>query len=241
MAPASNHIIDPLFSPCVRALCMLTAVRPFSVPPDRPVRMVVLISGGGTTFVNLHEQIESGALNAVIPLVIASRPACGGIGKAQSRGVRCEVMTRKSFDSTAAFSDAIFQQCRDVQADLVLCGGFLALLKLPADFQHRVLNIHPSLIPAFCGNGFHGRAVHEAVLMRGCKISGCTVHFVDDEYDHGPIIVQRTVPVLDDDTPDTLAARVFAEECLAYPEAIRRVISGRLKIIGSQTRLDPAG
>ena len=97
-------------------------------------------------------------------------------------------------------------------------GGFLKHVLIPADFENRVVNIHPALIPAFCGQGFYGHRVHEAVLDAGAKMSGCTVHFVDNVYDHGPIILQRTVPVLDDDTPDTLAARVFAAECEAYPE-----------------------
>jgi formyltetrahydrofolate-dependent phosphoribosylglycinamide formyltransferase len=215
----------------------MTVIRPFPKPLDRPVRLVVLISGGGTTLVNLCDHISTGQLSAEIPLVIASRSNCGGIEKASARGVPCEVISRKSFDSTPQFSEAIFKRCRNVGADLVICGGFLALLKIPADFANRVLNIHPSLIPAFCGHGYHGHAVHEAVLKRGCKFSGCTVHLVDDEYDHGPIVLQRVVPVKDDDTPDSLAARVFAEECLAYPEAIRHMVSGRFEIVGSTTRL----
>ena len=118
----------------------------------------------------------------------------------------------------------------------MICGGFLALLKIPADFSGRVINIHPSLIPAFCGHGFHGSRVHEAALARGAKVSGCTVHFVDDEYDHGPIIIQHVVPVLDEDTPTELAARVFTAECEALPEAIRLFASGRLEIDGSRVR-----
>ena len=105
------------------------------------------------------------------------------------------------------------------------------------DFQHRVTNIHPALIPAFCGRGFYGHRVHEAVLEYGAKVSGCTVHFVDNQYDHGPIILQRPVPVRDDDTPDTLAARVFAEECEAYPEAIRLFAEGRLRVEDRRVRI----
>ena len=211
--------------------------RPVAEPLRRPIRLAALISGGGTTLVNLLECIRRGELNAEIPVAISSRAACGGIEKAASFGVRCDVVTRKSFDSIEGFSQAIFQRCRDVEADLVVCGGFLALLKIPEDFRCRVMNIHPSLIPAFCGHGFHGRAVHEAVLRRGCKVSGCTVHFVDDEYDHGPIILQRTVSVRDDDTPEGLAARVFQQECEAYPQAIRDFASGRMVISGSTVRL----
>ena len=110
------------------------------------------------------------------------------------------------------------------------------MLKIPDDFSARVVNIHPALIPAFSGNGFHGTRVHEAALARGVKVSGCTVHFVDEEYDHGPIIIQSTVPVLDDDTPEDLADRVFVSECEALPEAIRLFASGQLEIDGSRVR-----
>jgi phosphoribosylglycinamide formyltransferase-1 len=117
--------------------------------------------------------------------------------------------------------------------------GFLQLLEIPADFAGRVLNIHPALIPAFCGKGFHGLAVHRAALETGVKVSGCTVHFADNEYDHGPIISQYVVPVLDDDTPESLAGRVFAQECEAYPEAIRWFAQGRLRIEGRRARVLP--
>src|SRR5262249_13978637 len=126
-------------------------------------------------------------------------------------------------------------------AGLVCMAGFLQLVQIPDDFAGRVMNIHPALIPAFCGKGFHGRHVHEAVLASGVRGSGCTVHFADNEYDHGPIILQRVVPVLDDDTPEGLAARVFEEECEAYPEAIRLFAEDRLRVEGRRVRVLPAG
>ena len=116
-------------------------------------------------------------------------------------------------------------------------GGFLQLIAIPDDFRNRVMNIHPSLIPAFCGKGFYGERVHEAVLAMGVKVSGCTVHFTDNEYDHGPIILQRTVEVRDDDTVETLFARVFEQECEAYPEAIRLFAEGRLRVEGRRVRV----
>ena len=212
----------------------MTRVRPMSEALRRPIRLAVLISGGGTTLANLVTKIDHQELAAEIPLVIASRPDCSGIQRAIEAGIRCEVIQRKSFSTIDQFSAEIFAQCRIARIDLVVCGGFLALIKIPADFSNRVMNIHPSLIPAFSGKGFHGHYIHESVLKRGVKFSGCTVHFVDDEYDHGPIIVQRVVPVLDDDTPDQLAARVFAAECEALPTAIRLFASGRLEIEGSR-------
>jgi len=215
---------------------------PPTTPFNRPLRMVVLISGGGTTLVNLVAEIQADRLDAEIPLVIASRSTCGGIERAQAAELSCEVILRKTFSSTEEFSKEIFARCRDVEADLVICGGFLALLTIPVDFQLRVMNIHPSLVPAFAGQGFHGHRVHESVLERGCRVSGCTVHFVDNEYDHGPILSQAVVPVLDDDTPDTpdtLAARIFAEECRIYPEAIRLFAAGELRVDGRRVkRLD---
>ena len=215
--------------------------RPLAAALNRPIRVAVLISGGGTTLANLGTKISDKALDAEISLVIASRPDCGGIARAAGRGLRCEVILRKSFPSVNEFSAAIFSQCRQAKVDLVICGGFLALLTIPADFLGRIMNIHPSLIPSFSGQGFHGSHVHEAVLKRGCKVSGCTVHFVDDEYDHGPIILQHTVPVLDDDTAEKLAARVFVAECEALPEAIRMFASGNLEIEGSRVYFAGSG
>lgn len=208
----------------------MSFVRSLTAPLHRPLRLAVLISGGGTTLVNFLEKIVAGELNAEIPLVIASRSDCGGIAKARQAGLRCEVVSRGSFQNVDDFSTAIFTRCRDVQADLVTLAGFLALIHVPDDFRLRVMNIHPALIPSFCGAGYYGHKVHEAVLARGVKVSGCTVHFADNHYDHGPIILQRCVPVEDSDTPDSLAARVFTAECEAYPEALRLFAAGRLKV-----------
>ena len=206
-----------------------------------PMRLAVLISGGGTTLLNFLKKIEAGELAADIPLVISSRADAAGVERARKAGLRCEVITRKSFASVEAFSDRIYELCREAQVDLVVLAGFLSLIRVPTDFRHRVINIHPALIPAFCGAGFYGHHVHEAVIARGAKVSGCTVHFADDEYDHGPIVLQQSVPVWDDDTADTLAARVFEAECEAYPEALRRIASGRLLIDGNRTTLLPSG
>ena len=199
-----------------------------------PIRLGVLISGGGTTMLNFLEKIAAGELPAEIGLVIASRADCRGIERAHEAGLRCEIVSRKDYDSVEPFSDRIFELCREAKIDLVTFAGFLSLVHIPDDYRHRVMNIHPSLIPAFCGKGFYGRHVHEAVLERGAKVSGCTVHFADNEYDHGPIIVQEAVPVQDDDMPGSLAARVFEAECQAYPEAIRRFATGRLTVEGNR-------
>ncbi len=202
---------------------------------DRPVRLGVLISGGGRTLLNLVDEIKAGRLPAEIPLVIASPPDCAGVERSRETGLTCQTISKHDYPSSATMSGEIFSQCRAHDVDLVIMAGFLCLVHIPDDFEHRVLNIHPSLIPAFCGRGYYGSRVHEAVIARGTRISGCTVHFADNEYDHGPIVIQRSVEIPDGTTPDELAAMVFEQEQIAYPEAIRRVISGQLQIEGQRT------
>ncbi len=136
---------------------------------------------------------------------------------AEAAGIATKIITTKEFHSVTDFSESIFAACDAAKTDYVICAGFLKRLAIPARYSERVVNIHPSLIPSFCGTGMYGHHVHEAVLVAGAKLSGCTVHFVDDHYDHGPIIAQRAVPVLAGDTPTSLAARVFAQECELYP------------------------
>lgn len=188
---------------------------------------------------NLADRIADGSLNAEIPLVIASSADCSGVERARNLGLQTQVMARREFDSTPAFSDAVFTALREQQVDLVILAGFLCLVEIPDDYDCRVLNIHPSLIPAFCGQGFYGSRVHEAVIERGVRVSGCTVHFADNEYDNGPVVVQRAVEIPDGTTADELAALVFEQEQIAYPEAIRRVVSGKLQIDGRRTALLP--
>lgn len=215
----------------------MTAVRPVEKPLDHPIRLGVLISGSGTTLDNLLRKKNEGELDFEIPIVIASRSDCSGIQKAEAAGIRVEVVSRGNFTNVGEFSSTIFELMRDAKVDLVTLAGFLALIEIPEDYLFRVMNIHPALIPAFCGQGYFGHKVHEAVLDRGVKVSGCTVHFADNAYDHGPIILQQSVPVLDEDTPDTLAKRIFQVECEAYPEAIQLFAAGRLEIDGRRVRI----
>ncbi|HWB00830.1 MAG TPA: phosphoribosylglycinamide formyltransferase [Pirellulales bacterium] len=198
--------------------------------PLSPLRLVVLISGGGTTLRNLIEKIATGELDARIELVISSNPSAGGLAIAAAAGIPTRILERRSFTSNADYGAAVFDACRAVSPHLVVMAGFLKFCPVPDDFAGRVVNIHPSLIPAFCGHGMYGLRVHQAVLEAGARVTGCTVHFVDNQYDHGPIILQRTVPVLDDDTPEILAARVFEAECEAYPDALRLFAGGRLRL-----------
>ncbi len=202
-----------------------------------PFRIAVLISGGGTTLRNLIEKIAAGRLPVEIALVISSSATARGLDFARQKGILAAVVERKDFASQDDFSRDVFERCRRERVELVVLGGFLKRLTIPEDFTNRVVNIHPALVPSFCGEGFYGRRVHEAILEYGAKLSGCTVHFADNQYDHGPVIVQRAVPVLDDDTPETLAARVFEAECEAYPEAIRQIAAGRVSVEGRRVRI----
>jgi formyltetrahydrofolate-dependent phosphoribosylglycinamide formyltransferase len=186
------------------------------------MRLAVLISGSGRTLDNLLEWIAAGRLAASVETVVSSRADVRGVRIAEQAGIPLTVLPRAG-RAVDAWSDEIFAACRAARADLVVMAGFLHLVRIPADFAGRVVNIHPSLLPAFGGQGFHGMHVHRAVIERGCTVSGCTVHLVDDEYDHGRILLQKAVPVLLDDTPESLAARVFAAECHALPEAIARI------------------
>ena len=204
-------------------------------------KLVVAISGGGTTLRNLIDRIAGGTLDAEIVGVVATRDDIGGVAIANDAGLPIRVLRRDDFlpspeadpdAGDAAYSDALFDFVREQAADLVVMAGFLAFVEIPPDFEHRVLNIHPSLIPAFCGKGYYGLRVHRAVIERGCRVSGCTVHLVDNEYDHGPIVDQRVVDVDPADTPESLAARVFETECELYPAAIAAVAAGTLSVDG---------
>ena len=208
-------------------------------PAARPLNLGVLISGGGTTLENFCACIERGELDARVAIVISTRASAYGLVRARRHGVPTQVIRPGSFPDNAAFSAALTRCLDEHQVDLVLLAGFLSLWEIPDRYHGRAMNIHPALIPSFCGHGFYGHHVHEAVLARGAKVSGCTVHFASNQYDEGPIIVQKCVPVLEDDTPDSLAARVFEQECRAYPEAVRLFAQGRLRIEGRRTRVLP--
>ena len=193
----------------------------------RHLRLAVLLSGSGRTLENLLERSDGGMLPASVAVVVSSRADVRGARIAERAGVPVRVLPPGG-QGVDRWSESIFAACREARADLVVMAGFLHLVRIPHDFAGRVINIHPSLLPAFGGRGFHGMNVHRAVLERGCTVSGCTVHLVDDEYDHGRVLLQQAVPVLSDDSPESLAARVFAAECQTLPEAIRRIAAGLL-------------
>lgn len=184
----------------------------------RAARLVVLISGGGRTLLNLRDQIDAGRLNATIPLVIASGLSAG-VERAKARGLRVEVVPG------TIPCERLAALLKEARADLVVLAGYLKLLNIPPGFEGRVVNIHPALLPKFGGHGMYGEKVHAAVLASDEPISGCTVHLCDARYDTGPVLLQMTCPVEPGDTPETLAARVFELEKQAYPKALGKLIS----------------
>lgn len=193
----------------------------------RRPRAAVLLSGGGRSLENLCEYAERGELACELALVISSKEAAFGLERARRHGLETRVIDPERALEPAAYSEAVFAEVEAADCELVVMAGFLRFLPIPDAWSGRVLNIHPSLLPAFGGKGFYGDRVHAAVLERGVRFTGCTVHYVDNVYDNGPILVQRLVEVRPDDDVDSLAARVFAEEKLALPEAIAAHVAGR--------------
>ncbi len=191
-----------------------------------------MLSGGGRTLGNLHSAIARGAFNATIALVIGSKE-CIGTARARDLGITT-VVHEGRFDR-----ERLGTLLSAHRIDLVALAGYLKLLPIPAGFEGRIVNIHPALLPAFGGPGMHGKRVHEAVLAAGASQSGCTVHLCDDRYDTGPIVLQRSCPVLPGDTPDSLAERVFEQECLAYPQALTQLIGGLVRIEGGVPNTAP--
>ncbi len=201
-----------------------------------PLSIAVLISGGGTTLQNFIDLRDSGELDVHVKLVISSRTNAKGLQRATDADIPTMVIER-SDNPEALFSKQITEALHEADVDLVCMGGFLSMWIVPADFEGRVMNIHPALLPGFGGKGSYGRRVHEAVLEAGCKVTGCTVHFVDNIYDNGPIILQKTVAVHEDDTPETLAKRVRKQEKVIYPEAVRLFAQDRLHIADRRVRI----
>ena len=196
------------------------------------LKLGVLLSGGGTTLQNLIDRIAAGGIEAEIAVVISSLSKVFGCERARQAGLPLRVIRKKDLPDVETFSEEIARTLDEFGVDLAVQAGFMCYWKLPSRWMGRVMNIHPALIPAFCGKGMYGHFVHEAAVARGVKLSGCSVHFVDNEYDAGPIILQRAVEVRDDDTPDTLAERVLSAEREIYPEAVRLYASGHLRIEG---------
>ncbi len=189
--------------------------------PVEKLPIAVFLSGGGRTLENLITHRDRHDLPIDIRVVISSNDKVRGVRIARDAGIETLVVRKSEHPLDDEYSRAMFDPCRQTAAAWVVMAGFLKHVLIPPDFQNRVLNIHPSLLPAFGGPGMYGERVHSAAIARGVKISGCTVHFVDNHYDNGPILLQRSCEVEPTDTPETLAARVFELECEALPAALR--------------------
>lgn len=198
--------------------------------PTPKFQIAVLISGGGTTLKNLITHIDEGKLPVEIALVVSSNPNAAGIAFADKNNIPVRTATKTKSLTDAQYCEQVFGPIRETGVDLVVMGGFLKHVLIPDDFTERVINIHPSLIPAFAGQGYYGLRVHQAVIAKGCRVSGCTVHYVDNEFDHGPIIAQRAVDVSANDNAETLQKKVFKVECELLPDVIRQIAEASAQV-----------
>ncbi len=202
------------------------------MPERSPLRVGFLISGSGRTLHDLLDDVDNGLIDLDVRLVIASTPNASGLQHAEFRGIPVEVLERTGFLDGGEYSKAIFGLCRDNEVQIVVMAGFSVHLTIPDDFQHRVISSHPALAPAFTDRTLHGRRIHEAVLARGVKVSGCTIFFVDQSYNRGPVILQKAVRVSVDDTVEQLERRILHEERLALREALQLLAEDRIRVEG---------
>ncbi|MEZ4522500.1 MAG: phosphoribosylglycinamide formyltransferase [Thermomicrobiales bacterium] len=207
---------------------------------DRPLRVAVLLSGSGRTLENIVKRAAAGTLGVEIPIVISSRAGVRGVEIARNAGIETHVVRRREAPTPRALSRRVLELLDSHDVDLMLLAGYLLQLEILPQWRGKILNIHPSLLPLFGGKGMYGHHVHEAVLASGMKVSGCSVHIVTEEYDAGPIVAQRCVPVLPGDTPADLGARVFEAECELYPEALQFFVDGRVRLEGDRVTILPA-
>ncbi len=195
-------------------------------------RLVVMASGSGSDMQSIIDAISEGKINGEIVLLICNKKDAYALERAKQAGIRTCVVARADYDSVEAYFDANLAAIEDKAPDGIILAGYLSILseKITSKYKNRIINIHPALIPSFCGKGYYGRRVHQAVIEYGAKISGATIHFVDEQADHGPIIMQETVPVLWDDTADTLAARVLELEHDMLPRAVALFCEDKLEV-----------
>ena len=201
---------------------------------ERPLRVAVLLSGSGRTLENLIDCGARGTLDIEIPVVISSRSCVRGVDVSRAAGIETHVVRRRDAPSPQALSARVKEILAPHDIDLIVLAGYLLMLDILPEWRGRILNIHPSLLPLFGGKGMYGHKVHEAVLA-----SGCTVHIVTEEYDAGPIVAQRCVPVEAGDTAEVLGARVFDAECLLYPDALQLFIDGRVNLVDNRVDILP--
>lgn len=204
------------------------------------LKIAVLVSGGGTNLQAIIDKIENGTIqNAKIEVVISNKKDAFALERAAKHGIKGECISPKDYENREAFSEALLESLVAHQVDLIVLAGYLVIVpeNVIARFRNRIVNIHPSLIPSFCGDGFYGLKVHEAVLARGNKVTGATVHFVDEGTDTGPIILQKAVYVQEGDTPEVLQRRVMEEaEWNILPEAINLIANDQIEVVDNLVR-----
>ena len=202
-------------------------------------RIAVLISGSGSDLQSVIDRIEAGGIAGRIELVVASKPDAFGLERAKRAGIEGKVYQKADYPSVEAMYEEMIAEFRARNIDLVVLAGYMTILtpNMIAAFPDRILNIHPALIPSFCGKGYYGLRVHAAALAYGVKVSGCTVHFVNEEADGGPIILQEAVPVLEGDTPESLQKRILEVEHRLLPDAVALFCADRLEVCGRQVRI----
>lgn len=198
------------------------------------VRIGVLVSGGGTNLQTLIDAIEQGDINGEIAVVISDREEAYALERAKKHGIKPALIDRKAYQDKDMFNTKLIDELKEMKIELVVLAGFLSILKpeFIKAFEGRIMNIHPSLIPSFCGKGFYGEKVHQAVVEYGVKLSGATVHFVDEGTDSGPIILQESIAIDENDTAQTVAAKVLKIEHKLLPQAVKLYCESRLKIEG---------
>lgn len=205
------------------------------------MKIAVFVSGGGTNLQAIIDNTKDGILKDIeISLVLSSSKTAYALERAADNGIKSAVVSKKDFDSIESWDDAVLAAVEDSGAELIVLAGYLSLMgpKVVAKYSNRIINIHPALIPSFCGAGMYGIRPHQAALAKGVKVSGATVHFVNENYDEGPILLQKAIDVLPNDTPETLQKRIMQEcECKILPEAIRLIADGRVMIENNIARV----
>jgi len=203
------------------------------------MNLAVFVSGSGTNLQAIIDAVAGGKLSADIKLVLSSRPDAFALQRAEKHGIPAVYLSSKEFDSREKFVRTMMDALERHQVDFIALAGYMRRVppEVVQKFKNRITNIHPALLPAFGGKGMYGIRVHRAVIEYGCKVTGVTVHIVDEEYDRGPIVAQRCVPVLDDDTPETLAARVLEVEHQLYPEVLQLFAEGKVIVEGRRVKI----